>query len=40
MRPHPGVFVTRTSTDEWEPDPEVPGSQMHQLVTPMVCRPA
>jgi uncharacterized cupin superfamily protein len=32
MRPHPGVFVTRTSTDEWEPDPEVPGSQMHQLV--------
>ena len=27
-----GVFVSNASTDEWEPDPEVPGSQMHELV--------
>ena len=32
MEPHPGVFVSRTSTDEWQLDPEVPGSQMHELV--------
>ncbi len=32
MEPHPGVFVSRASTDEWEADPDVPGSQMHQLV--------
>jgi uncharacterized cupin superfamily protein len=29
---HPGFFVSDTSTDEWEPDPEVPGSDMHVLV--------
>jgi hypothetical protein len=28
----PGVFVSKTSTNDWEPDPEVPGSQMHELV--------
>lgn len=32
MEVHPGVFVSEASTDEWEPDPEVPGSQMHELV--------
>jgi uncharacterized cupin superfamily protein len=32
MEPYPGVFVTNASTDEWESDPEVPGSQMHGLV--------
>ena len=32
MEPHPGVFVSRTSTDDWKLDPEVPGSQMHELV--------
>ena len=32
MEPHPGVFVLKASTDEWEPDPEVPGSQMQELV--------
>ena len=32
MEPFPGVFVTSASTDEWEPDPEVPGTEMHQLV--------
>ena len=32
MEPHPGVFVTQTSTDEWQSDPDVPGSQMHELV--------
>lgn len=29
---HPGVFVSKTSTDDWESDPDVPGSQMHELV--------
>ena len=32
MEPHPGVFVSTVRTGEWEPDPEVPGSQMHELV--------
>jgi len=32
MEPHPGVFVTSSTTDEWGPDPEVPGSAMHELV--------
>ena len=32
MESHPGVFVTKTSTDEWQPDPELPGIQMHELV--------
>ena len=32
MEPYPGVFVSRASTDDWEPDPDVPGSLMHELV--------
>lgn len=32
MEVHPGVFVSKVLTDEWEPDPEVPGSEMHELV--------
>jgi uncharacterized cupin superfamily protein len=32
MEPQPGVFVSQASTTEWESDPEVPGSQMHELV--------
>jgi uncharacterized cupin superfamily protein len=32
MQPHPGVFVSKASTDEWESDPDVPGSQVHELV--------
>jgi uncharacterized cupin superfamily protein len=32
MEAQPGVFVSRASTDEWEPDPEVPGTEMHELV--------
>lgn len=32
MEPYPGVFVSRQDTDEWESDPEVPGSMMHELV--------
>ena len=32
MEPYPRVFVSNTSTDEWKSDPEVPGSQMHELV--------
>ena len=27
-----GVFVADTSTEAWEPDPEVPGSEMRELV--------
>ena len=32
MEPYPGVFVSNVRTEEWEPDPEVPGSEMHELV--------
>ena len=32
MEPHPGVFCSTVRTGEWEPDPEVPGSEMHELV--------
>jgi uncharacterized cupin superfamily protein len=32
MEPHPGVFLSNVRTEEWEPDPEVPGSEMHELV--------
>ena len=32
MEPHPGVFVSKASTDDWKLDPDVPGSQMHELV--------
>jgi uncharacterized cupin superfamily protein len=29
---HPGVFVSKASAGGWEPDPDVPGSEMHELV--------
>ena len=32
MELHPGVFVSDVATEEWEPDPDVPGSEMHVLV--------
>jgi uncharacterized cupin superfamily protein len=32
VEPHPGVFVSKASTDDWKADPDVPGSQMHELV--------
>jgi uncharacterized cupin superfamily protein len=32
VEPYPNVFVSKASTDDWVPDPEVPGSQMHELV--------
>jgi uncharacterized cupin superfamily protein len=32
MEPRPGVFLAKASTDDWESDPEVPGSQMRELV--------
>ena len=32
MERYPGVFVTSSTTDEWGPDSEVPGSAMHELV--------
>ena len=28
----PGVFVSSISADDWEPDPDVPGTEMHELV--------
>ncbi len=28
----PGVFVSTISADKWEPDPDVPGTEMHELV--------
>ena len=31
-QPYPGVFVAKAEADAWEPDPEVPGSVMHELV--------
>jgi uncharacterized cupin superfamily protein len=27
-----GVLVARAETTEWEPDPDVPGSEMHELI--------
>jgi uncharacterized cupin superfamily protein len=32
MEPYPGVFVTNAATEDWQSDPEVPGSVMHELV--------
>lgn len=33
MEQSPGVFVTKAEMDDdWKPDPEVPGSLMHELV--------
>jgi uncharacterized cupin superfamily protein len=32
VEPHPGVFVSTSSTDGWQSDPDLPGSQMHELV--------
>jgi uncharacterized cupin superfamily protein len=33
MEPYPGVFVSNTATDaQWDEDPEVPGTLMHELV--------
>ena len=32
MEIKPGMFVSRVDTADWEPDPDVPGSLMHELV--------
>jgi uncharacterized cupin superfamily protein len=32
MEVHPGVFVSSVSPRDWEPDAEVPGSDVHVLV--------
>jgi len=32
MELHPGVFVSKGSIDDWQSDPDVPGSPMHELV--------
>jgi uncharacterized cupin superfamily protein len=32
MELHPGVFVVKAATKGWEPDPDVPGSEMRELV--------
>jgi ethanolamine utilization protein EutQ (cupin superfamily) len=31
MEPHRGVFVSSVDTDDWHPDPDVPGSEFHEL---------
>jgi uncharacterized cupin superfamily protein len=31
MEVHPGVFVSDVSTNQWDTDPDVPGSEMHEL---------
>ena len=33
MEVHPGVFVSSVAPQEWGPDPEVPGSEMHELMS-------
>ena len=38
MEPHPGVFVSKASTDDWEPDPDVPGARCTSSCTPTACR--
>ena len=32
METSPGVFVSNVSSQDWTDDPDVPGSQMHELV--------
>ena len=32
VEPYPGVFVSKASADDWGSDPDVPGSQMQELV--------
>jgi uncharacterized cupin superfamily protein len=32
VEPYPGVFVSKSSVEDWESDPDVPGSEMHELV--------
>jgi len=32
MEPTSGVFVSNVSAEEWTDDPDVPGTQMHELV--------
>jgi hypothetical protein len=32
MEPHPGLFVTSATTEDWGPDPDVPESAMHEFV--------
>jgi uncharacterized cupin superfamily protein len=32
MEPDIGVFVLKASNDGWKPDPQVPGSEMQELV--------
>src|SRR5712691_8154769 len=32
MEVRPGVFLSNVNTDRWQADPDVPGSEMHELV--------
>jgi uncharacterized cupin superfamily protein len=32
MECKPGMYVSRADTTQWEPNPDVPGTQMHELV--------
>lgn len=31
MESSPGVFISNVSADDWTPDPDVPGTEMHEL---------
>jgi uncharacterized cupin superfamily protein len=32
LESHPGVFVAKSSTADFHPDPDIPGTEMHELV--------
>ena len=32
MESSEGVFLSNVATDDWTPDPDVPGTEMHELV--------
>ena len=32
MEHAPGIFLSKVSTEDWAPDPDVPGTEMHELV--------
>jgi len=32
MQVAPGTYVSNTSTDDWASDPDVPGTEMHELL--------
>ena len=32
MESSQGVFISNVATDDWTPDPDVPGTEMHELL--------